>query len=128
VKSYDLVWLIHLVGDAHHPLHATSRFTAADPGDNGGNAETVTPANAANESLHAFWDGLLGDRLTPDQAISMAAATSRSGGWGKPTQSVDANMNWTDSIPLVEKEAMLAVLQAVKAARAADDEKGATLQ
>jgi hypothetical protein len=37
-------------------------------------------------------------------------------------------MNWTDSIPLVEKEAMLAVLQAVKAARAADDEKGATLQ
>jgi S1/P1 Nuclease len=74
VKSYDLVWLIHLVGDAHHPLHATSRFTAADPGDNGGNAETVTPANAANESLHAFWDGLLGDRLTPDQAISMAAA------------------------------------------------------
>jgi S1/P1 Nuclease len=74
VKSYDLVWLIHLVGDAHHPLHATSRFTAADPGDNGGNAETVTPANAANESLHAFWDGLLFDRLTPDQAISMAAA------------------------------------------------------
>jgi hypothetical protein len=32
VKSYDLVWLIHLVGDAHQPLHPTSRFTAADPG------------------------------------------------------------------------------------------------
>ena len=54
VKSYDLVWLIHLVGDTHQPLHATSRFTAADPGDNGGNAETVTPMNAATESLHAF--------------------------------------------------------------------------
>jgi S1/P1 Nuclease len=63
VKSYDLVWLIHLVGDANQPLHATSCFTAADPGDNGGNAETVTPTNAATESLHAFWDGLLGDRL-----------------------------------------------------------------
>jgi hypothetical protein len=74
VKSYDLVWLIHLVGDAHQPLHATSRFTAADPGDNGGNAETVTPKNAAAESLYAFWDGLLGDRLTPDQAIRMAAS------------------------------------------------------
>ena len=74
VKSYDLVWLIHLVSDAHQPLHATSRFTAADPGDNGGNAETVKPTNAAAESLHAFWDGLLGDRLTPDQAISMAAS------------------------------------------------------
>ena len=74
VKSYDSVWLIHLVGDAHQPLHATSRFTAADPGDNGGNAETVTPMNAATESLHAFWDGLLGDRLAPDQSISMAAS------------------------------------------------------
>ena len=74
VKSYDLVWLIHLVGDAHQPLHATSRFTAADPGDNGGNAETVTPTNTATESLHAFWDGLWGDGLTPDQSVSMAAS------------------------------------------------------
>jgi hypothetical protein len=73
VKSYDLVWLIHLVGDAHQPLHATSRFTAADPGDNRGAAETVTPTNAADEILHAFWDGLLGDRLTPAQAVSMTA-------------------------------------------------------
>jgi hypothetical protein len=69
VKSYDLV-----VGDAHQPLHVTSRFTAADPGDNGGNAETVTPTNAAAENLHAFWDGLLGGRLTSDQAISLAAS------------------------------------------------------
>jgi hypothetical protein len=30
--------------------------------------------NAAAESLHAFWDGLLGDRLTPDQSVSMAAS------------------------------------------------------
>jgi hypothetical protein len=77
VKSYDLVRLIHLVGDAHQPLHATSRFTAAHPGDNGGNSETVTPTNAAHESLHAFWDALLGDRLTPDQATSMAASLPR---------------------------------------------------
>ncbi len=26
IKSYDLVWLEHLVGDVHQPLHATSRF------------------------------------------------------------------------------------------------------
>jgi hypothetical protein len=48
-------------------------------------------------------------------------------GWGKPTQPVDANIHWTDSIPLEEKEAMLAVLEAVKAARAGDQKK-ATLQ
>jgi hypothetical protein len=34
VKSSDLVRLIHLLGDAHQPLHATPAFTAADPGDN----------------------------------------------------------------------------------------------
>jgi hypothetical protein len=26
VRSYDLTWLLHLVGDVHQPLHATSRF------------------------------------------------------------------------------------------------------
>jgi len=31
LKSYDLVWLLHLVGDVHQPLHATSRFTHATP-------------------------------------------------------------------------------------------------
>jgi hypothetical protein len=24
VKSYDMVWLLHLVGDVHQPLHATA--------------------------------------------------------------------------------------------------------
>src|ERR1700730_12872831 len=37
VRSYDLVWLIHLVGDVHQPLHTTSRFTHEQPkGDAGG--------------------------------------------------------------------------------------------
>ena len=39
IKSYDLVWLEHLVGDVHQPLHATSRFSADLPmGDRGGNS------------------------------------------------------------------------------------------
>ena len=29
VKSYDLVWLIHLVGDAHQPLHCDPSSTSA---------------------------------------------------------------------------------------------------
>ncbi len=38
LKSYDLVWLEHLVGDVHQPLHATTRVTKAQPkGDQGGN-------------------------------------------------------------------------------------------
>jgi hypothetical protein len=38
LKSYDLVWLEHLVGDVHQPLHCLSRFSHAGPnGDSGGN-------------------------------------------------------------------------------------------
>jgi len=42
LKSYDLVWLLHLVGDVHQPLHCTSRFGQTQPnGDNGGNGVKV---------------------------------------------------------------------------------------
>lgn len=64
LKSYDLVWLIHLVGDAHQPLHATARFTAAAPqGDRGGNTVIVCSMGCAEETkqtLHEFWDDLPG--------------------------------------------------------------------
>ncbi|MER9565954.1 S1/P1 nuclease [Mesorhizobium sp. M0571] len=37
VRSYDMVWLLHLVGDIHQPLHATERFSAINTdGDRGG--------------------------------------------------------------------------------------------
>jgi hypothetical protein len=67
------------------------------------------------------------DPKAPPAARVGAATAILDRGWGKPTQPVDANINWTDSIPLEEKEAMLAVLEAVKAARAGDQKK-ATLQ
>ena len=62
LKSYDLVWLIHLVADVHQPLHAISRFDAAHPeGDAGGNGVLVCrPSCQTQERLHAFWDHILG--------------------------------------------------------------------
>lgn len=61
VKSYDVVWLEHLVGDVHQPLHATSRFTVNHPqGDAGGNLVPFC-TNPCRDELHAYWDGLLGD-------------------------------------------------------------------
>ena len=61
VKSYDVVWLEHLVGDVHQPLHATSRFTKNHPdGDQGGNLVHFCDRPCRDE-LHAYWDGLLGD-------------------------------------------------------------------
>ncbi|MBP0614253.1 S1/P1 nuclease [Jiella sp. KSK16Y-1] len=70
VRSYDLVWLLHLVGDAHQPLHATARFTAVDSnGDRGGNDVDVIDATGVTMSLHAYWDSRFGGYVTPQGAI-----------------------------------------------------------
>lgn len=65
LKSYDLVWLIHLVGDIHQPLHASTRITKQLPdGDHGGNYHCLEPSTSnvkcTGEELHAFWDGAIG--------------------------------------------------------------------
>ena len=70
--SYDLVWLIHLVGDVHQPLHATARFSAALDDDRGGNDEMVQPTQGSPVKLHQFWDSRLGGRMTPAEAIMAA--------------------------------------------------------
>jgi len=73
VRSYDLVWLLHLVGDVHQPLHATTRFSHDLPhGDQGGNKEMVVPATGETISLHAYWDRLLGNYSTSEGAIQDA--------------------------------------------------------
>jgi len=74
LKSYDLVWLIHLVGDVHQPLHATSRFDKAHvAGDDGGNGVTVCSAPCQKqERLHAFWDHILG--VSTDAAVAIDKA------------------------------------------------------
>ena len=56
LKSYDLVWLLHLVGDVHQPLHCTTRVSITDTeGDSGGNRVSLGSGN-----LHAYWDDLPG--------------------------------------------------------------------
>jgi S1/P1 nuclease len=53
VRSYDLTWILHLVGDAHQPLHASGRYTRQIPnGDGGGNAQQVIPAPGEAMALH----------------------------------------------------------------------------
>ncbi len=80
-KSYDLTWLLHLVGDVHQPLHATARFSSAFPdGDRGGNEEIVcrpAPAECAStgpfvDKLHGLWDEALGTSATASAARSKA--------------------------------------------------------
>ncbi|MBI3759148.1 MAG: S1/P1 nuclease [Deltaproteobacteria bacterium] len=65
VKSYDLVWLEHMIGDVHQPLHATSRFDKVQPhGDRGGNLVSLCSPPCKDE-LHGFWDGLIGTSKDP---------------------------------------------------------------
>lgn len=64
VKSYDLAWLLHLVGDVHQPLHATQRFISTDTnGDGGGNdvKYCFSARCSGGSSLHSFWDGAFGN-------------------------------------------------------------------
>jgi len=83
LKSYDLVWLLHLVGDVHQPLHCAARFGHADPdGDDGGNRVAVCAGSKGKATagksktpckgeLHAFWDDLFGTSPNPDPAIKV---------------------------------------------------------
>ena len=72
-QSYDFVWLLHLVGDIHQPLHCTSRFTPTQSnGDEGGLKVTVKPTVGASTALHFFWDDLPGVSQDPNAAITAA--------------------------------------------------------
>jgi S1/P1 Nuclease len=72
VKSYALVWLLHLIGDIHQPLHASSRFTREWPkGDAGGNYVIICDPQCGSR-LHSYWDALLGKDEDPTQVIEMA--------------------------------------------------------
>lgn len=84
LKSYDLVWVEHLVGDIHQPLHASTRYYAG-ASDAGGNNVPITMTTAmrkafegtlsksAPDELHALWDDLPGEGQ-PGPALPQAAA------------------------------------------------------
>lgn len=88
VKGYDLVWLLHLVGDVHQPLHTVSRFDKADPlGDRGGNQVKLTGAEqppvcddprfcpfGPPAELHAFYDDITGASYRAGEAQAAADA------------------------------------------------------
>jgi hypothetical protein len=77
LKSYDLVWLLHLVGDVHQPLHSSTRITADKPhGDDGGNLVAV---NGPAMELHAFWDDAVGLGDTKNYMVAVKVGQSLPG-------------------------------------------------
>jgi len=75
-RAYALPWLIHLVGDAHQPLHAASRYGPDGQSDNGGNLVSIVNPFAArytSMSLHRYWDDLPGPPWLRDGRLASAA-------------------------------------------------------
>ena len=104
-RHYALPWLIHLVGDAHQPLHASIRLDAEGNWDKLGNGMTITnPFNPRKTSstLHAFWDdlpgplGLRGERL--DTATRALLAV-----YPRPPRSSTSN-TWIDESWRIARE------------------------
>lgn len=58
LASYEVVWLEHMVGDLHQPLHSIERILNGE-GDRGA---TRLKLNGPPTTLHAFWDDLPGDQ------------------------------------------------------------------
>lgn len=59
-RAVALAWVLHLVGDAHQPLHNSSRITPQDTaGDRGGNSFALHGLYPRS-NLHGYWDGIVG--------------------------------------------------------------------
>lgn len=100
-----LGFLYHLVGDVHQPLHAATRFSAAQPeGDSGGNGFKVQmPAEARITNLHALWDAAGGSFgfAAPKRPLDQAARDRLLALANEVTQSfrADAMPEWKDLDP-----------------------------
>jgi hypothetical protein len=117
LKSYDLIWLEHIVGDIHQPLHGTVRYYQG-AGDEGGNSVVIkmplamektfegTQLKTSPRELHAFWDDLPGEG---EPAAALADAAKFAGALPKAAGSKLSNTDpsvWaTDSFDLAHSDA-----------------------
>jgi hypothetical protein len=116
LKSYELIWLEHLVGDIHQPLHGTVRFFT-NKGDEGGNTVKITMptamkkqfegtlSNGAPAELHAFWDDLPGEGQ-PVPALPFAVTFGKALAAAKDGVSDTDPNHWAEeSLTLAKKDA-----------------------
>ena len=80
--AYSLPWLIHLVADAHQPLHVGVRLDQKGKHDPEMNGERVINPNASqprkrNSTLHAYWDDLPGPSWLRGEKFELACRALR---------------------------------------------------
>ena len=76
LRAYALPWLIHLVADAHQPLHTVSHYNDDGHGDEGGNLQIINnPFNPrlSSMNLHTYWDDLGGPPWLRGRYLERAA-------------------------------------------------------
>jgi len=117
LKSYELVWLLHLVGDVHQPLHGAVRFFG-NQGDEGGNTVKITMPTAmkklfegtlsksAPSELHAFWDDLPGEG-SPAPALPFAVTFAKAlpAAGAESLNDIDPNDWAVESLKMAQKDA-----------------------
>ncbi len=69
-KAVAIVWLEHLIGDIHQPLHTSAKVSDSNlKGDQGGNLFFLTPKGTSRDkqqNLHSYWDGIIGKAMPND--------------------------------------------------------------
>ena len=77
-RAVHLCWLLHLVGDAHQPLHSSALFTTHRfrNGDHGGNYLEYSH----DYPLHGFWDAQISTDEPYDTICLLAADLNRNPG------------------------------------------------
>jgi len=89
LKSYDLTWLLHLVGDVHQPLHCATRVSSVSPnGDAGGNDVKL---NGNPNELHMFWDNVIGVDKSPATIVNQVVAVAKTLPDPDPIQAADTS-------------------------------------
>jgi hypothetical protein len=108
LRSYDLVWVEHLAGDIHQPLHDTQRFTAALPnGDEGGNSVAICSGQQkCRAELHAYWDDLPGSDSSLTATIKMASKLNEQEAPDDATIDINHPEHWvSDAVNLARADA-----------------------
>ena len=110
-RAVALAWILHLAGDLHQPLHASSRVTAAEPAGDHGAAGFMIDSTM---SLHWYWDRILSaryprldgesrERYVARVADDVLASTARSSVAGQAGQ-LDFEAWSRESLALAEHE------------------------
>lgn len=96
-RAYALPWLMHLIADAHQPLHAVSHYDSEGESDEGGNGlmiENPFHPRRSSMSLHAYWDDLPGPPWLRGERLEQSA-DHLAAAFNAPAQAGEAR-KWLD--------------------------------